>query len=257
MKISFKIPYRTQAGEQLGVMLEGLDAPLLLSTDDGEHWAGTYDVTLGGSVMVSYRYVVCRGAQVVRTELGRLPHCFRLSKQVGAHYMMSDSWRDLPYASYLFTSAFSAQEVEPAKPIAAQQSRGIVVRAYCPCISKKGQVLTMVGEGKLLGNWVPQKALQLTEVQPNIWHAVIDADDLADAGAYKFVALKRGSLEVAEWEGARTVASTCPISTAPCTATRRKWKCISPQRESAWQVPPSLCSHSVVRAVRVWATSAT
>ena len=201
MKISFKIAYRTQAGEQLGVMLDGLDAPLLLSTDDGEIWSGTHEVKLGSAVVVQYRYVVCRGAQVVRTELGRLPHSFRLSKQVGAHYMMSDSWRDLPYASYLFTSAFSAQEVEPAKPISSKQSRGIVVRAYCPCISKKGQVLTMVGEGKKFGNWVPQKALQLTEVQPNIWHAVIDADDLADAGAYKFVALKRGSLEVAEWEG--------------------------------------------------------
>ena len=201
MKISFKIVYRTEAGEALGVVLEGQKAPLLLSTDDGEHWAGTFDVTLSGAAMVTYRYVVCRGAQVVRTELGRLPHSFRLSKQVGAHYMMSDTWRDLPYASYLFSSAFSAQEVAPAKPISSKQSRGIVVRAYCPCISKKGQVLTMVGEGKLLGNWVPQKALQLTEVQPNIWHAVIDTDDLADAGAYKFVALKRNSLEVAEWEG--------------------------------------------------------
>ena len=201
MKISFKIAYRTQAGEQLGVMLDGLDAPLLLSTDDGEIWSGTHEVKLGSAVVVQYRYVVCRGAQVVRTELGRLPHSFRLAKQVGAHYVVSDSWRDLPYASYLFSSAFSNQEVATAKPIPAEQPSGIVVRVYCPCISKKNQVLTMVGEGKLLGNWVPQKALQLTEVQPNVWHAVIDTADLTDASAYKFVALKRDSLEVAEWEG--------------------------------------------------------
>ena len=173
MKISFKIPYRTQAGEQLGVMLDGFDSPLMLSTDDGEHWSGTYDVALQGATMVNYRYVVCRGAQVVRTELGRLPHSFRLAKQVGAHYVVSDSWRDLPYASYLFSSAFSNQEVATAKPIPAEQPSGIVVRVYCPCISKKHQVLTMVGEGKLLGNWVPQKALQLTEVQPNVWHSSI------------------------------------------------------------------------------------
>ena len=39
MKISFKITYRTEIGEQLGVMLEGATAPLMLSTDDGEHWS--------------------------------------------------------------------------------------------------------------------------------------------------------------------------------------------------------------------------
>ena len=201
MKISFKITYRTEIGEQLGVMLEGATAPLMLSTDDGEHWSGTHDVQLQSTNMVNYRYVVCRGVQVVRTELGRLPHSFRLSKQVGAHYLLSDSWRDLPYASYLFSSAFSAQEVAPAKPIEAGKTSGIVVRVFCPCLSKNGQVLTMVGEGKTLGNWVPQKALQLTEVQPNVWHAVINSDELADAGEYKFVALKRNSLEVVEWEG--------------------------------------------------------
>ena len=134
MKISFKIPYRTQAGEQLGVMLDGFDSPLMHSTDDGEHWSGTYDVALQGATIVNYRYVVCRGAQVVRTELGRLPHSFRLAKQVGAHYVVSDSWRDLPYASYLFSSAFSNQEVAVAKPIPAEQPSGIVVRVYCPCM---------------------------------------------------------------------------------------------------------------------------
>ncbi len=201
MKISFKITYRTEVGEQLGVMLEGTTSPLLLSTDDGEHWSGTHEVQLQSATMVTYRYVVCRGVQTVRTELGRLPHSFRLAKQVGAHYVVSDTWRDLPYASYLFSSAFSAQETAPAKPIEAGKSSGIVIRAYCPCLSKKGQVLTMVGEGKTLGNWVPQKALQLTEVQPNVWHGILDTTELADAGAYKFVALKRDSLEVVEWEG--------------------------------------------------------
>ena len=61
MKISFKITYRTEIGEQLGVMLEGATAPLMLSTDDGEHWSGTHNVEIQSTNMVNYRYVVCRG----------------------------------------------------------------------------------------------------------------------------------------------------------------------------------------------------
>ena len=202
MKLTFKIEYRTHGGEQVGVLLEDATTPLMLSTDNGEHWEGTFEVTPPhGASSLHYRYAIYQGTTTARTEIGSIDHCMQCPQQSGVACVVSDCWRDLPYASYLFSAAFSLQEVTTKEPLDTRKSAAIVVRALCPCISKRGERLMMVGDGKKLGQWVPQKALAMTEVAANVWQAIINPEDLSDCSEYKFVALKKGSLEVAEWEG--------------------------------------------------------
>lgn len=202
MKLTFKIEYRTHGGEQVGVLLEDATTPLMLSTDNGEHWEGTFEVTPPhGASSLHYRYAIYQGTTTARTEIGSIDHCMQCPQQSGVACVVSDCWRDLPYASYLFSAAFSLQEVTTKEPLDTRKSAAIVVRALCPCISKRGERLMMVGDGKKLGQWVPQKALAMTEVAANVWQTIINPEDLSDCSEYKFVALKKGSLEVAEWEG--------------------------------------------------------
>ena len=200
MKITFKIDYAAPWGEQLGVLLEQQSAPLMLTTADGRNWEGTFDLKLPLGKLVEYRYAVYNDGKAVRTELGRWAHCLRTTKNEGAAHVVSDAWRDMPYASYLFSAAFSEQTLSAPLKAAANENRGVVVRALCPCLSKQGQRLVMVGEGSALGEWVPQRGVEMTEVMPNIWQALLPTGEVKDAAQYKFVAMKQGSKEVAEWE---------------------------------------------------------
>lgn len=200
MNVTFRIEYKVQANEQLGVRLSPNSKPLVLSTADGYQWEGTFDLNLNKNTLFEYRYVVLLGDQVIREELGRIPHCLYPAHRGGLSLVISDSWRDLPYASYLFSSAFSSQELACQPKFDADLSGAVVVRALCPSLSKQGLRLMMVGEGALLGEWVPQRGLPMTEVYPNVWQAVLSPDKLSDVGAYKFVSIQAKSLEVSEWE---------------------------------------------------------
>ena len=201
MNVTFRIEYKVQANEQLGVRLSQNAKPLVLSTADGYQWEGTFDLNLNENTLFEYRYVVVLGGEVIREELGRIPHCVLPAHRGGCTLVISDRWRDLPYASYLFSSAFSAQELACQPKFDADRAGAVVVRALCPSLSKQGLRLMMVGEGALLGEWVPQRGLPMTEVRPNVWQAVLPPERLSDVGAYKFVSIHAKSLEVAEWEG--------------------------------------------------------
>lgn len=217
MIITFRISYRTQWGEAIGVQLLDRDETIMLSTADGELWEGSYnllDATPGETLR--YRYRVFRGEECIRQERGTLPHTISIpfepehvytslkAKAAGSEHLqgvllVSDAWRDLPVANYLFSSAFSGNyEIEASDKQAAPLHCSITLRVVCPCLHQKGQQLGLVGESEALGEW--QKPLVFTEVQPNHWQLALDVYQLTGNCQYKFVAVDPKKGTIVEWE---------------------------------------------------------
>jgi 4-alpha-glucanotransferase len=175
---------------------------LLLHTTDGVHWEGSAvlpDAPAG--VPLAYRYGVFRDGQCIRRESGYLPHSFTPGAKPGMHYLLHDEWKDLPRASYLYSSAFSGQYMAPKGSDGASTARvGLTLRALCPCLGHDRQVLGLLGRGEALGNWDAQHPVVMRQVQPNQWEVTLDARALEYPLEYKFVAVGEKSGQVEAWE---------------------------------------------------------
>ena len=195
MKLSFHIEYHTKWGEQVGVLIEGEQSPVMLSSVDGAYWVGTTELK---SAPATYRYGIFRDGEAVRTESGRIAHALPKWKARDVEYIISDSWRDQPVASYLFSSAFSGDYAVAAKAQSTAPANSVTLRMMCPCLHHKGQVLAVVGE--CVGGWDSANAVVMEEVQLNMWSVTLDAKKIC-SGEYKFVALNAATKAIEEWEG--------------------------------------------------------
>ena len=94
MKISFRIEYRTQWGESIGLTIGGNDGRLImLTTTNGVIWEGTCEIELpAGGIPVLYRYGVYRDGVCVRREQAAMPHILPLTKKKSIE--LNDEWRD-------------------------------------------------------------------------------------------------------------------------------------------------------------------
>lgn len=194
LKLSFHIEYCTQWGEQVGVMIEGEQVPVMLTSTDGKYWAGIIEVK---AIPATYRYGIFRDGEAVRIESGRMPHALPKWKVRDAEYIISDSWRDQPVASYLFSSAFSGDYPITAKSHATSPANSITLRVMSPCIHHKSQQLAIVGE--CVGGWDIANAIAMEQIQPNVWSVTLDTKKI-QCGEYKFVALNTVTNTIDEWE---------------------------------------------------------
>ena len=183
MKLSFHIEYHTKWGEQVGVLIEGEQSPVMLSSVDGAYWVGTTELK---SAPATYRYGIFCDGEAVRTESGRIAHALLKWKARDVEYIITDSWRDQPVASYLFSSAFSGDYAVVAKAQSAAPANSVTLRVMSPCLHHKGQVLAVVGE--CVGGWEAANAVVMEQVQLNMWSVTLDAKKIC-SGEYKFVAL--------------------------------------------------------------------
>lgn len=204
MKLSFSLPYQTRLGESLHVLLYRAHASanerkinIPLATQDGKQWTGEIQLLLKQPAELAYYYEVRRGAQTVRSEWQAVPRHLYLEPSV-SQYFLHDFWRDLPYASWLYTSAatevFFPRAKNPSRPLALF-ARTLVLRAVT-AQPGKGK-LFLCGASKAAGNWNPAHALELTEGEPNEWTIALNADQLEYPFEYKFI-VKEG--ERVLWE---------------------------------------------------------
>ena len=84
MKLSFHIEYHTAWGEQVGVLIEGVESPVMLSSVDGAYWAGSAEVS---GTPATYRYGIFRDGEAVRVESGRM--CSPQKKTFGEKHWLS------------------------------------------------------------------------------------------------------------------------------------------------------------------------
>ena len=186
MNLHFNIHYNTVFGQEL--VLNIID-----SAEDGEERISKYHMTsYDGHVWdlvlrkgfkpgdrIDYFYSVHRGDNVERTEWRMITHRLELNEKNAVNYTAYDNWVDIPEDSYLYTSAFtecvSPTKIEPVKML--EISRVVRLKVRAPQL-RKGQSLAVVGKGDGLGNWDPDKGIELTQHNDNEWIVDLDANTL-------------------------------------------------------------------------------
>lgn len=202
MKIFFNIQYATTFGEilRLNVVGKGKDIEKVYSmnTYDGKSWHCEITVENGMSQM-EYYYSVENGDSEVRHEWTTVSHRLELNAKRAMTYFVNDRWNDIPYDSYLYSSAFTdcvnRRHREPAKGSDYNQTLRLIVRA--PQL-RSGSRLALVGEDKALGRWNPDDAISMVEHNYNEWVADINVKEMKKETEFKFIAFnEKGGVD---WE---------------------------------------------------------
>ena len=202
MKLTFQIEYRTAWGEEIGIMLKGQEnTPFMLRTINGVQWFGSVELEdAPAGIPLTYNYGVYRDGQCIRHESGTMAHIFCPGKKRNCHYIFNDAWKDLPYDSYLYSSAFSGNETPKSPKSALPGESNIIFRAICPCLKHRKQVLGICGKGEALGNWNMESPIVMEEIQANEWVVTIDSKKLETPLEFKFVAVNPTTGKAVEWE---------------------------------------------------------
>ena len=203
MKIFFNIQYATTFGEilRLNVVGKGKDIEKVYSmnTYDGKSWHCEITAENGMSQM-EYYYSVENGDSEVRHEWTTVSHRLELNAKRAMTYFVNDRWNDIPYDSYLYSSAFTdcvnRRHREPAKGSDYNQTLRLIVRA--PQL-RSGSRLALVGEDNALGRWNPDDAISMVEHNYNEWVADINVKEMKkEETEFKFIAFnEKGGVD---WE---------------------------------------------------------
>ena len=203
MKIFFNIQYATTFGEilRLNVVGKGKDIEKVYSmnTYDGKSWHCEITAENGMSQM-EYYYSVENGDSEVRHEWTTVSHRLELNAKRAMTYFVNDRWNDIPYDSYLYSSAFTdcvnRRHREPVKGSDYNQTLRLIVRA--PQL-RSGSRLALVGEDKALGRWNPDDAISMVEHNYNEWVADINVKEMKkEETEFKFIAFnEKGGVD---WE---------------------------------------------------------
>ena len=201
MTIIFRIQYHTTWGESLHVLIDE-KTTVELSTTNGYDWQGEIDYHLDTPAsFLTYRYEVHRDNHCIRKEFGALPHILRIANRSDNHYLVKDTWRDLPAASYRFSSAFCGTHEEQAgNQLQADSDTCILFRALCPSGGKTKRILGISGDCKALGSWKTDSPLRMHEIKPNVWQVTVEASKLPPSFTYKYVTISSEDDSVNEWE---------------------------------------------------------
>ena len=205
MKIRFLIGYRTQWGENVGIRLSYINQAgkttskiVPLQTENGQYW--TTEVKLPATAqMLSYSYLIQNEETITREEWSVTTR--QLQLQEGKNYVCYDFWKDIPQDAYLYTSAFTDGFARRDRQQANVQYAGktILLRVSAPQL-RAGECLAIAGNQQLLGNWNPEHALRMQEIQHNEWQVALDVDKLEAPVYYKFLAIDAVTGKLKAWE---------------------------------------------------------
>ena len=206
MKISFQIEYRTRWGEEVKVDVVSFAKTgkktrktTDLATADGVTWRG--EMTLPAHTeRVEYRYCIVRDDKVVRTEWASQPHGVVVST-IAKRMVCQDRWRDLPQDAYRFTSAFTEAFVRHERTAQPQPEgeKNLLLRVFAPEVPE-GQVLAVLGNQPVLGEWQKGKEIKLSEVNPGEWMLALDLSKVEGTLEYKYLTLDNHTGEQQSWE---------------------------------------------------------
>lgn len=206
MKLSFHINYKTVWGETLHAVLYRAHAAanenkinIPLSTQDGENWTGHILLEFNQPIAMAYHYEVRREGKTVRREWQLTPRILPVNPKENA-YLLQDTWRDLPYNSCTYSSAFTnvlcKRTRKPGK-LFTLFNRTVVLRVQATQLTA-AQTLYICGATPELGNWNADAAQPLVETEPNEWVISLDAATLPARAEYKF--LVKGTDGKVVWE---------------------------------------------------------
>ena len=239
MKLQFSIEYYTHWGENIGVVLTTVDIKgreksqlYMLETQDGHTWRGETRISENTVKAFYYHYGVYAGERLLRAEWNVVPRYFKADAT--KNFIFPDSWRDVPLASYLYTSAFTKcvypREIHTEN--LSYFSGTLMLRVDAPQL-KDGQALAILGNQPALGDWNPDFAFMMKEVALHEWCVTLSTVGLTFPMEYKYVIVDANTGAFVDWEGGDnrvlpansvTKDDVLVISDAPLRVQENKWK---------------------------------
>lgn len=208
MTLIFNIEYRTSWGEEVRVLGSipelGNNQPnkaTPLHTVDGIHWTAEVDIQILGNGSVEYSYHIYRDGRTIRTEWNSLPRILHVADNPKKVYRIEDCWKNLPEQQYFYTSAFTESLLAHRERSAAPKSykKGLLIKAYAPCIDSD-HCLALCGNQKALGDWNPDKAALMSDIDFPEWQVEVDAGKISFPLEYKFVLYNKKERRAVAWE---------------------------------------------------------
>ena len=207
MKLQFRISYRTSWGEEVCVDLTSYNAAgkatqkiYSLTTDNGEYWIG--EVKLPQTAKrISYFYVIRREGVVTRVEWDVTKRLLPLGTGERT-YIFFDAWKDIPYDSYLYSSAFTDSFFQREREEEVQLEYSpttILLRVSAPQL-RGDERLVLVGNQDAFGNWNVEKGIPMHEIQPNEFIVALDPSKFLSPVEYKYVSVDSATGELRAWE---------------------------------------------------------
>ena len=212
MIVHFSIKYHTYYGQDIVLNVDSISedgkrssSRFGMHTNDGTSW--TCDVNVVGSKTSSmiYYYSVERLGTVERREWQGVPHRLVFDCGDKAEYYVYDKWNDVPYDSYMYSSAVTeclrknAVDYAPCcnAQVADTVGKTLRLRVKCGTLSE-GETLVLTGDGNLLGDWRPEHGIAAVAHSAGEWTVDVAVDNVPqNTLEFKFVAMRNGAVR---WE---------------------------------------------------------
>ncbi len=205
MKLNFNIDYRTNWGESVYIVasipqLGGGDESnaVKMELDGVGVWTLSVDVP-EGTPAFDYRYLVRHENGYVRHEWG-CAHRFVPGYDVSA-YEIYDRWQDQPYDKPYYSSVFvdCMNRCDRRDAPGSVHGGTLTINVDAPMVGSD-EVLAICGDNIALGEWDPSHAVVMNDCNFPQWSVTIDLKELDLPFRYKFVILKKDSLQLLSWE---------------------------------------------------------
>ena len=193
MTIHFYLKYDTEFGQDLRLNIIGGASSETTSygmtTGDGRTWQCDIEMVKIPE-RIDYFYSLDNSGKEERHEWQTITHRLELNATKAKEYTVYNSWTDIPYDSYLYSSAFTdcvnRRHHESLPKSNYDKTLRLIVRA--PQL-RKGEHLYIAGESSCLGNWHTERALKMYEHNYNEWVADLDIEAFKEKVAeLKFIA---------------------------------------------------------------------
>ena len=193
MTIHFYLKYDTEFGQDLRLNIIGGASSETTSygmtTGDGRTWLCDIEMEKIPE-RIDYFYSLDNSGREERHEWKTITHRLELNATKAKEYTVYNSWTDIPYDSYLYSSAFTdcvnRRHHESLPKSEYDKTLRLIVRA--PQL-RKGDHLYIAGESSCLGNWHTDRALKMYEHNYNEWVADLDIEAFKEKVAeLKFIA---------------------------------------------------------------------
>ncbi len=208
MTVSFNIEYRTNWGEEVRITGSapelGNNQPehsIPLHTVDGIHWTVETEIQISERGIVDYSYLIWQDGKAVRREWDSFPRRLYLIGDSKKRYLINDSWKNLPEQQYFYSSAFTESLLAHRNRMEIPKSykKGLMIKAYAPRVNED-YCLAICGNQKILGDWNPDKALLMSDINFPEWQTELDAGKLSFPIEYKFILYNKKEKHAEAWE---------------------------------------------------------
>ena len=208
MKITFKIDYKTQWGEEMRITgsvpelgkNHFKEAPAL-HTHDGIHWETTLEISSPATVF-TYNYCIVKEGELIAKEWDLFPRYMEMPKDSeNIHCHTLDKWKMISGQQYFYSSAFTNCLLARKKSTKTAQlyNKTIVIKAHFPRVSDD-YALAITGNQNCLGNWDYIHPLMMNDKHAPEWQISLNADSVKFPLEYKFILYSKKKNTSVAWE---------------------------------------------------------